>query len=156
MIKGEDAMGIMKKTNTPRRKRYNQKTRLQRAQDWLSLYKGKNIVRGYSKWFGVDLVCAMKELEMLGHKIDEQVKQQIKQSLEDQQNHRKRQVEKKQKQQDIAWKKGNETFSFICGYTSNGFPFPITYEEMDRMDLLKEESKQEKKNTYLEQDDLPF
>ena len=40
--------------------------RLDVARGWLSKYPGRNVVRGYAKWFGVDLGCALKELQMLG------------------------------------------------------------------------------------------
>ena len=50
--------------NTPRRKQYNQKERLQNAKKWIEQYDGKNLAKGYSKWFGVDLICAIAELEI--------------------------------------------------------------------------------------------
>lgn len=150
-------MGKKKMTNTPRRKRFNQQTRLQNAKNWVSIYKGKNIVRGYSKWFGVDLICAMKELEMLGHKIDEQEKQQIQLSLEALQKNRKRQIEKKRKEQDVDWPRGDEPF-FIADYTSNGFPSGITLDELDRIERLKEVADQSKQQTitFLEHNHILF
>ncbi|WP_052342684.1 hypothetical protein [Bacillus sp. EB01] len=60
-------MGKKKKNNTARRKRYNQNARLQNAKEWAQQYSGKNIAKGYSVWYGVDLVCAIAELEMLGY-----------------------------------------------------------------------------------------
>ncbi|MEW9674259.1 hypothetical protein [Ammoniphilus sp. 3BR4] len=147
-----------KKPNTPRRKRYNQQARLQNAKNWISKYGGKNIVRGYSKWFGVDLLCAIKELELLGHHIDEHYKQQVKLSLEARQEHRRRQKEKKGNERDMEWLCGDETFYFIAGYTSNGVPFGITHKEMEEIDLTKEGMGQsmEKTNEHVDDDNLPF
>ena len=36
------------------------------AKKWLETYTGANLVKGYAKWFGVDRICALKELQMLG------------------------------------------------------------------------------------------
>lgn len=140
-----------KKSNTPRRKRYNQQARLQNAKTWISNYAGKSIVKAYSKWFGVDLLCALKELELLGHKIDEKYKQEVTLSLEARQLDRKKLKEKKRMDLDVEWPIGDETFYFIAGYTSNGFPFGITHEEIERIERLKEDPYQ-----ILEVDDLPF
>lgn len=65
--------------STPRRKRMNRQGRLQhvRATNWIDKYNGKNLVKGYSKWFGVDRLCAVSELEMLGQKISEKYKERL-------------------------------------------------------------------------------
>ena len=67
--------------NPPKRKRYNRKNRLLNAGKWIANYNGKNIIKGYSKWFGVDLLSAIKELEILGKKIDENYKKRLIHSL---------------------------------------------------------------------------
>ena len=54
----------------PRRKRMRRAGRLQAARHWLPTFKGKNVVRGYRRWFGVDIKCALIELQMLGVKLD--------------------------------------------------------------------------------------
>jgi hypothetical protein len=41
-------------------------SRLQSAISWLKTYPGRDTVRGYRRWFGVDTVCAIVELRMLG------------------------------------------------------------------------------------------
>ncbi|MEO1617577.1 MAG: hypothetical protein AAFV88_17120 [Planctomycetota bacterium] len=56
--------------NRPVLKRMNRARRIASARSWLTRYTGKNILRGYSKHFGVDWRCAAAELEMLGVKID--------------------------------------------------------------------------------------
>jgi hypothetical protein len=40
--------------------------RLMSAVTWLPRYGGKDVVRGYARWYAVDLVCAITELRMLG------------------------------------------------------------------------------------------
>jgi len=65
----------------PRRKRMRRQARLQAAVKWRSGYGGKNIVRGYARWFGVDLVCAIVELRMLGVAVDAEYEQQIRRTI---------------------------------------------------------------------------
>lgn len=53
-------MGKRKKKNSnlgPRRKRMRRPARLMAAVKWRAGYGGKNIVRGYARWFGVDLIA---------------------------------------------------------------------------------------------------
>jgi hypothetical protein len=50
--------------------------RLQSATSWVKTYSGRDIVRGYRRWFGVDTVCAILELRMLGIRVsDERLRQ---------------------------------------------------------------------------------
>jgi hypothetical protein len=44
--------------------------RLASAHNWLMKFSGKNVVGSYANWFGVDLLCAVKELSLLGIAID--------------------------------------------------------------------------------------
>jgi len=55
--------------------------RLQAAVKWRSGYGGKNLVRGYARWFGVDLLCAVAELRMLGVPVDAVYEQQLRQTF---------------------------------------------------------------------------
>ena len=65
-------MSKKKTSRTPRRKRMKRQNRLQAAKHWIPTYNGKNIIKGYRNWFGVDLLCAIQELKMLGVKLDGQ------------------------------------------------------------------------------------
>jgi len=44
--------------------------RLQSAVSWLKTFRGKNVLRGYCKQYGVDWRCAAIELKQLGVKLD--------------------------------------------------------------------------------------
>ena len=68
------------RSNTPKRKRLNRVGRLAAAGNWMAGYQGKNLVKSYRKWFGVDVLCAVAELEMLGVRIDPDYKKQLQQS----------------------------------------------------------------------------
>ncbi|MEW5855485.1 MAG: hypothetical protein AB2A00_42320 [Myxococcota bacterium] len=45
--------------------------RLQSAKHWLPTYSGRDVVRGYSRWYGVSAVCAILELRLLGVHVDD-------------------------------------------------------------------------------------
>jgi hypothetical protein len=51
------------------------------AVKWRSGYGGKNIVRGYARWFGVDPICAITELRMLGVAVDPDYEAQLRQTI---------------------------------------------------------------------------
>lgn len=61
-------MGRKREALPPRRKRMLRAARLASAKDtrWVESYVGRDIVRGYARWYGVDLVCAVIELRLLG------------------------------------------------------------------------------------------
>lgn len=67
-----------KKSNTPRHKRLNRMTRLKAAKHWIPKYEGNHIVKGYSVHFGVDKLCAAKELKLIGVKVEEEYIKQLK------------------------------------------------------------------------------
>jgi hypothetical protein len=120
------AKGKKNSNSTPRRKRYNRNARLQNAKKWVEEYNGKNIAKGYSNWFGVELLCAITELEMLGYKFKQSYKEQVQLSLIARQKQKER-----RKQKELVANYEDDTFYFIAGYTANGVPFGITREEME-------------------------
>ncbi len=108
--------------------------RLKSAVEWVKTYSGKRIVQGYAKRYGVDKLCAVKELRLIGIEISEEYENQLKQSIEVLK--RQRQLRKDKKEQElnpISEFDSDENFAFIAGYTSGGFPYGITHEEMDEI-----------------------
>lgn len=87
------------KPNTPRQKRMNRQGRVQSARTWINSYTGKNIVRGYSKRYGVDLLCAVKELEILGVKTEKKYIEQLK----NQQKAHIKMKEKRKRKEDLDY-----------------------------------------------------
>lgn len=65
----------------PRRKRMRRPARLIAAVKWRSGYGGKNLVRGYARWFGVDPICAITELRMLGVAVDPEYEAQLRRTI---------------------------------------------------------------------------
>lgn len=72
------------RSSVPRHKRLKKSSRLQAAKIWIPKYDGQNLVKGYSKHFGVDKLCAVKELTLLGYTISDEYVKQLKRSLEEQ------------------------------------------------------------------------
>ncbi len=73
-----------------------------KATGWVEKYPGKNLVRGYARWFGVDLVCALTELRALGVKIDHEREKQIRVTIANRARERKEQREAS-RAADAAW-----------------------------------------------------
>jgi hypothetical protein len=125
-----------RKKKKPRRlrvKRMQREGRLQFAQSWLQTYPGENVAVGYRKHFGVDWICAFKELEMLGVMIDPEFKKQILKSVAAQNAARRRRKLERKKANDALIEQ-DENFAYIVGYTDGGFPYGVPWEEWEQME----------------------
>lgn len=118
-----------KHSSTPKRKRLNRKQRISMSKNWLRTYNGKNIVKGYSNWFGVDLLCAIAELRIAGEDISIDYEEKIRKSHTERINQTKLKKEhsESEPEQINEW---DEEFEFIAGYISNGVPYGIRKEEI--------------------------
>ncbi|MFD0711935.1 hypothetical protein [Paenibacillus sp. GCM10027626] len=125
-----------KKPNTPRAKRMNRQGRLQSAVSWLKKYNGKQYIRGYRKHYGVDTGTAIAELRMLGVPLSDEVVQTARASAEalvkDKQARKEKRLLRLQNEERMVDTESDETYAYIAGYTGWGFPFGITWEEMER------------------------
>lgn len=137
------SMKKIKRNNTPRRKRLNKKQRISIAKKWLISYNGKNIVKGYSNWFGVDLLCAIKELRIAGQLISEEYEIQVRKSLEEKNLQRKNAKEIKRHNiiENEYINDYESEFEFIAGYTSNGMPFGIRKNELNENESTNTQQK---------------
>ena len=117
--------------NTSKKKRYTKKYRVGASTEWIRNYTGKNIVRAYSKWFGVDLICSIKELRKKGIEIDEDYEHKIRQKEEAKKIARQKNKENRARNR---YKQADEfsdaRFAYIVGYTAGGAAYGITHEEM--------------------------
>jgi hypothetical protein len=116
--------------------------RFQSARTWLKTYSGKNIAAGYRRHFAVDWVCAFRELEMLGVKIDSAYKDQILKSVEGHNVARERRKARQKETEESSFDQ-DETFAYVAGYTEAGFAYGVTWEEWERLnqkDLLDPET----------------
>ena len=124
-----------KKSSLPRHKRFNRPQRLQVAPTWLASYTGRNVVKGYRKHFAVDWSCAFQELQLLGLEIDPAYQQQVLQSVA---ANKRRKAQKETPWASEIESDQDENFAYIAGYTSGGFLYGITWEEMDAINEEEE------------------
>jgi len=105
-----------------------QPRRLILAKQWIPAYNGKNMVRAYAKHFHVDMLCAIKDLEILGIAISDEYKQAVKRSIDDRARlkQKKKELSKIEACSEYA---GYEDFEFIAGFTSGGMPYGLMREE---------------------------
>ena len=105
--------------------------RLPRAKNWVAKYTGSHIVKAYKKRYGVDQLCAMTELKMLGVDLDSDY---VERATAAEMVRRTQLLEKKQERKEREWLESHadqdDRFFFIAGYTSNGGPYGVTWEEM--------------------------
>lgn len=117
----------------PRRKQLSRPARLEAAKRWLPKQRRKNIIRAYKKWFGVNDVCAVVELRMLGVDIPDARLEQAQRDEQGRAAHRARQKEKYAPRPRI--RESNDEFAFIAGYTDGGAPYGITWDEWAEGDV---------------------
>ena len=102
----------------------NRRVRLASARTWLTKFSGTNVVRSYAKWFAVDLLCAVKELSLLGVAVDPTYVAQLEKTFAS----RKSQTKQPQPAgYGVDW---DENFAYIAGRTEAGFPYGVTWEEL--------------------------
>ncbi len=118
---------------TPKRKRLKRPARLIMASEWIKGYNGKNLISGYAKWFGVDKICAMNELKIIGVTISEAMEKQVLASVKAR-IEQKRIMKEKRNFVDDKDIDSDENFAYIAGYTSGGAPYGLTHEEMKRIE----------------------
>lgn len=121
---------MTKNSSTPKRKRLNEKARLKYGPDWINSFRGKSIVLGYARWFGVDKICAINELKKLNVIIPEDIETQIRKSIKIQiefKANRKKHIELK----SLGDNDSDENFAFIAGYTSGGMPYGLKHSESE-------------------------
>ena len=135
-----------KKSLPPRRKRMSRQGRLNSAVEWVEKYNGKNIIAGYAKWFGVDKICAIKELKSIGVVFPENLVNQIIASHKSRLK-QKRIIQEKNKITDTMLLETDDNFAFIVGYTSGGFPYGLTHDDVKQIESENEANGNETKRT---------
>jgi hypothetical protein len=116
--------------STPHRKRMHRESRLSSAKthDWIANYRGKNLIKGYSKWFAVGLLTAITELRMLGIEIDAAREAEIRASVASRAEARGRQRASLARKRVVQLNydfDADETFD----YAPEGDPYGVMWEE---------------------------
>lgn len=110
-------------------------SRLNSGKVWINTYSGQNIIKAYCKKYAVDKLCAIYELRILGANISENQESEIKRSIEELKEHRKKRIAELN---PVICMDSDENFASIVGYTSGGVPYGITHEEMEEIVLSDE------------------
>ena len=121
-----------KKALPPRTKRMKRPARLQSAPHWIPKYPGKNLVRGYARRYGVDLLCAAGELRMLGVEVDPAYVARLEATVAAKAKATPKRKEEARAADELeSWGEDcDDTFAYIAGYTSGGVPYGTTWEEL--------------------------
>jgi hypothetical protein len=90
------------------------------------------VVSSYARWFGVDLTCAAKELQILGVRFSTEYLDALRRTAAGRPKHR-RDVVKEGNAADVE-PMSNLEFAFVAGHTAAGLPFGVTWEEMQCLD----------------------
>ncbi len=125
-----------KKSTPPKRWSFNRKKRLAVGKGWIQNYDGQHIVRGYTKRYKVNVLCAITELKMLGVEISKEYEEAVKQTVEGDLKAKRLKKEQKANEAYLA-EFMDDGFAFVVGYTAGGAPYGLTYEELD--DINEEE-----------------
>lgn len=116
------------------KKTLKREKRLSSAKNWIKTYSGNNFVKGYSKKYSVDKLCAVKELRMIGLEISEEYEKQLINSIEALRQQRLSFKHKRENELNaLCGFESDENFAMIIGYTSGGFPYGVTHEEMEEI-----------------------
>jgi hypothetical protein len=118
--------------STPRTKKMKQFQRLNSASHWMKSYNGKSLVKGYSKCYGVDKLCAVKELRILGVKIFGGYENNLRRSLQQVGDQRRLSKQKRQQQNNVEPFESDCYHAIIIGYTDGGASYGINWEEMGK------------------------
>ncbi len=97
----------------------------------MTTYPGKDIVRGYRRWFGVDKVCALVEMKVCGVDISEEMIAAARREARLFSDDRAKKRALRTSEHTIDQGDQNDQFSFIAGYTSGGAPYGLMWEEYD-------------------------
>ena len=107
-------------------------SRLQSGRHWLRSFPGKRVVSSYARWFGVDLKCAAKELQILGVRLAPGYLEALQRTVSERPRHR-RDSAKQASALDIE-PISNREFAYIAGYTGAGLPFGLSWEELEAVE----------------------
>lgn len=122
-----------KKHHKKQIKQMSHAARLHHARLWLedpNRNRKKNIITSYRKSFHLEFHRAVKDLRELNVPLSEEVIKQAEKNEEERIHalHARRE-KRKQKLLEEQYDFSDENFSYIAGYTSNGFAYGTTWEE---------------------------
>lgn len=133
----------------------NRKSRLESARRWIRTYKGKDLVTGYSRWYGVDKVAAVVELQLLGvPDLDERKQHEMKSAEQRAQQRARRKEIWRERERELEGVGYDDIFAQITGYTLGGVEYGVTGEEWEQP--TPEALPNSEKSSLGDDDDIPF
>jgi len=127
-------MAKKKKPLAPRCLRMKRGARLSSARRWLATQKNRTpvqIAKSYRERYGVDWPCAIHELALLGVSIDPGRVEQLNRSSDGHHQARARRKAARNLSPNSFGGDPDDSFAYIAGYTENGIPFGVTWDEFD-------------------------
>jgi len=119
---------MAKKKKNPTRTQ-KKESRIARAKNWLPTYEGTKVVKAYRKKFHVDTVCAVRELQEIGHEFQPgYIENLLKAEAARVEQMKKKKAENRITEEYNEYQDDN--FYFIAGYTSGGAPYGVQWWEM--------------------------
>ena len=92
-----------------------------RSKGWVENYTGKNIIRGYRNWYGVDEMCAVIELRELGVSIPAERETELREKAARRTVTAAGRKQRKQELNEVdAYPDSDGIFAFIAGCTPAG------------------------------------
>jgi hypothetical protein len=113
----------------PRLHRLKRPARLDSARAWLPKYEGKKIVRSYRKRYGVDLLCAIAELQMLEVPLHPTYVDRVRTTVD---NEIKRRAAHKKAPSTDHFVEVDSAFAYLVGRTEGSAAFGVALEEWPR------------------------
>jgi hypothetical protein len=118
----------------PKAHKYKRSQRLSIAKAWIKTNNGKKLYHGYAKHFGVNKLCAIHELEMLGFEFTTELKESIKRSEDDKRIRKEMLKKKKMDSLSLSMVESDFYYAYIAGYTSGGAPYGTNWEEFEALE----------------------
>lgn len=119
------------------KKKMPQAIRLEKAKQWLAAYDGDNVLKAYRKKFATDRMQTLRELQLLGLTFTEEQIAKEKHAVQARLQQEKAKKAKRRAKRRAAKEPPeflnpyqDDRFFYIAGYTSGGFPYGVTWEEM--------------------------
>lgn len=120
-------------------KTLDRKARVKMAKKWAASISTDKKIKAYKKYFGVDKLCAAKELALAGVELKEKYAEKWA-TRHERKALAKKQREKASKSEEFhyEWPDSDEYFYYIAGHTQAGFAYGITWEQAEVEGLLDE------------------
>jgi len=111
--------------------------RLQSGRQWLENFSGKRVVPSYARWFAVDLLCAAKELQLLGVRLSPDYLEALRRTASAPATHHG--STRPEAESAGMEPMSNPEFAYIAGFTEGGAPFGVRWEEIDDLTFGEEQ-----------------